>query len=131
MSIQFIDYNLSVQWMILFSVIYSTEKRRKGLKWWWRTNLHQLLFELLDLGDIKLAQQVVHEAGRRMEQLLLLGRGDAVVVGDGIGQFREAILITVESLVVVGLSGGIVAELETIQRNAKRAEVKEWEQCVI
>lgn len=66
-----------------------------------------------------------------MEQLFLLGRGDAVVVGDGIGQFCEAILITVESLVVIRFGSGIVAELETIQRNAKRTEVKEWEQCVI
>lgn len=64
-----------------------------------------------------------------MEQFFLLGRG--VVVGDGIGQLREAILISVESLVVIRLGGGIVAELETIQRNAKRTEVKGWEQCVI
>lgn len=66
-----------------------------------------------------------------MEQLFLLGRGDAVVVGDGVGQFGEAILISLESLVVVGFSGGIVAEFEAIQRNAKRAEGKRWEQCVI
>lgn len=59
-----------------------------------------------------------------MEQLFLLGCGDAVVISDGIGQFGEAILISVESLVVVRFSGGIVAELETIQRDAKRAEGK-------
>lgn len=51
------------------------------------TNLHQLLFELLDLRDVQFAQQVVHKAGCGMEQLFLAGRGDAVVVGDGIGQF--------------------------------------------
>lgn len=45
-----------------------------------------------------------------MEQLLL-GRGDAVVVVDGVGQFGEAILVSVESLVVVRLSGGVLAEL--------------------
>lgn len=57
-----------------------------------------------------------------MEQLFLLGGGDAVVEGDGVGQFGEAVLKSVESLVVVRFSGGIVTELETIQRNAKRAE---------
>lgn len=57
-----------------------------------------------------------------MEQLALLGRGDAVVVGDGIGQLGEAVLVSVESLVVVWLGGGIVAELETVQGNAKRTE---------
>lgn len=66
-----------------------------------------------------------------MEQLFLLGRGDAVVVGDGIGELGEAVLVTVESLVVVRLSARIVAELETIERNAKRAEGKRWEHCVI
>lgn len=55
-----------------------------------------------------------------MEQLFLLRRGDAVVVGDGVGQFGEAIFVSLESLVVVRF--GIVTELETIQRNAKRAE---------
>ncbi len=59
-----------------------------------------------------------------MEQFFLLGRGDAVVVGDGIGQFGEAILISLESLVIVRFSGSIVAEFEAIQRNAKRAEGK-------
>ena len=86
------------------------------------TNLHQLLFELLDLWDVQFAQQVVHQAGSGIEQLFLLGRGDAVVVGESIGQFGEAILKFLQSLVVVGFSGGIVAELETNQRNAERAE---------
>lgn len=57
-----------------------------------------------------------------MEQLFLLGHGDAVVVSDGIGQFGEAVFIFLESLVVIGFGGGIVAELETIQRDAERAE---------
>lgn len=57
-----------------------------------------------------------------MEQLFLLGHGDAVVIGDGIGQFGEAILISVESLIVIGFGGGVIAELETIQRDAKRTE---------
>lgn len=65
-----------------------------------------------------------------MEQLFLLGRGDAVVIGDGIGQFGEASFVSVESLVVVGLSGGILAVLEAIQRNAKRAGVKGGEKGV-
>lgn len=65
-----------------------------------------------------------------MEQLFLLGRGDAVVVGDGVDQFGEAILVPVESLVIVGFGGGIVAELQTIQRDAQRAEGKERERCV-
>ncbi len=56
-----------------------------------------------------------------MEQLLLLGRGDAVVTVDGVGQLGEAVLVSVEGLVVVGLGGGIVAELESIQRDAERA----------
>lgn len=86
------------------------------------TNLHQLLFELLDLRDVQFAQQVVHEAGRRVEELLLLGHGHAVVVGDGVGKFAEAVLVSIQSLVVVGFSGGIVAELETIQGNAERTE---------
>lgn len=90
-----------------------------------RTNLHQLLFELLDFTDVKLTQQVIHKAGHRLEQLLLFGCRDAVVIGDG--QFCEAILISVESLVVVGLSGGIITELETIQGNAKWAEKMEEE----
>lgn len=66
-----------------------------------------------------------------MEQLFLLGRGDAVVVGDGIGQLGEAVLVSMESLIVVWLGGGIVAELEIVQRNAQRTEGKRWEQCVI
>lgn len=96
-----------------------------------RSNLHQLLFEFLDLRDVELTQQVVHKAGRRMEQLVLLGRGDAVVVGDGIGQFGEASFVSVKSLVVVGLSGGILAVLEAIQRNAKRAALKDGEKGVV
>lgn len=86
------------------------------------TNLHQLLFELLDLGDVQFAQQVVHQAGRRVEELLLLRHGHAVVVGDGVGKFAEAVLVSIHGLVVVGFSGGIVAEFETIQGNAERTE---------
>lgn len=92
--------------------------------WLLRTNLHQLLFELLDLREVQLAQNVVHQAGSRMEQLFLLGRRDAVVVVDGIGQLGEAVLISMEGLVVVGLGGCIVAELETVQRNAEGAGVR-------
>lgn len=66
-----------------------------------------------------------------MEQLFLPGGGDAVVVGDGIGQLGEAVLVSVESLIVVWLSGGIVAELETVQGNAERTKGKGREQCVI
>lgn len=68
------------------------------------------MFELLDFRDVELTQEVIHETRRRMEQLLL-GCGDAVVVVDGVGQFGEAIFIPVESLVVVWLSGGVLAEL--------------------
>lgn len=59
-----------------------------------------------------------------MEQLLLRC-GDAVVVVDGVGQFGEAVFESVESLVIVRLSGGVLAELQTIQRNAQWAERKE------
>lgn len=45
-----------------------------------------------------------------MEQLLT-GCGDAVVIVDGVGQFGEAVVISVESLVIVGLGGGVLTEL--------------------
>lgn len=45
-----------------------------------------------------------------MEQLLV-GCGDAVVIIDGVGQFCEAVVISVESLVIVGLGGGVLTEL--------------------
>lgn len=57
-----------------------------------RTNLDQLLFELLDFTDVKLTQQVIHKAGHRLEQLLLFRSRGAVVIGDG--QFCEAVLIS-------------------------------------
>lgn len=84
------------------------------------TNLHQLLLELLDLREVELAEDVVHQAGRRAEQLLLLGRGDAVVVVDGVGELGEAV-VAVQGLVVVGLGGGVVAELQAVQGDAERA----------
>lgn len=84
------------------------------------TNLHQLLLELLDLREVELAEDVVHQAGRRAEQLLLLGRGDAVVVVDGVGELGEA-LVAVQGLVVVGLGGGVVAELQAVQGDAEGA----------
>ncbi|TNN50017.1 hypothetical protein EYF80_039758 [Liparis tanakae] len=81
--------------------------------------------------DVEFAQQVVHEAGRRVERLALLGRGgaDAVVVvaGDGVGQLGEAALVSVEGVVVVGLAAAaqaavVAAELESVQRDAEGAE---------
>lgn len=45
-----------------------------------------------------------------MEQLLI-GCGNAVVIVDGVGQFGEAIFKSMERLVVVRLSGGVLAEL--------------------
>lgn len=84
------------------------------------TNLHQLLLELLDLREVELAEDVVHEAGRGAEQLLLLGRGDAIVVVDGVGELGEA-LVAVQGLVVVGLGGGVVAELQAVQGDAEGA----------
>lgn len=84
------------------------------------TNLHQLLLELLDLGEVELAEDVVHQAGRRPEQLVLLGRRDAVVVVDGVGELGEA-LVAVQSLVVVGLGGGVIAELQAVQGDAEGA----------
>ena len=88
------------------------------------TNLYQLLFELLDLRDVEFAQQVVHEAGDRAEQLVHPGRGAAVAFSDRVGQFDEAVLVPLQSLVVVGLGAGIVTELEAVQRDAQWAEGK-------
>lgn len=45
-----------------------------------------------------------------MEQLLI-GCGDAVVIIDGVGPFCEVVVISVESLVIVGLGGGVLTEL--------------------
>lgn len=87
------------------------------------THLHQLLLEFLDLGEVQLAEDVVHQAGRRPEQLVLLGRRDAVVVVDGVGELGEAV-VAVQGLVVVGLGGGVVAELQAVQGDAERAERK-------
>lgn len=85
-----------------------------------QTNLHQLLLELLDFGEVELAEDVVHQARRRPEQLVLLGRRDAVVVVDGVGELGEA-LVAVQGLVVVGLGGGVVAELQAVQGDAEGA----------
>lgn len=83
--------------------------------------LQQLLFQLLDLGDVEFVQEVVHEAGGRLEQISFFGRGHAVVVV--VGDLVEAVLVDVEGFVVVGLDRGVVAKLQPIEGDAQRTVV--------
>ncbi len=78
------------------------------------------MFDLLDLWDVELIQQIVHEAGGRVEQLSFFRRWNTVVV---VVDLVKAILADVEGFVVVGLDWGVVAELQPIEGDAQRTVV--------
>lgn len=84
-----------------------------------RCHLYQLLFDFLDLRDVQLIQQIVHQAGGWMDTFSFFGRGNTLVIG--VGDFLESVLVN--GIVVVGHDRGVVAELQPVERDAQRTVV--------